>query len=174
MENKTTNLADRIEMRPVDMPPDEEFLIELYYTTREDIHLAEIEEEQKRVLSLMQYKAQKEHYEAKFPDSKHDIILLDGKGIGRLWTTRYEKELLGIDLAILPEFRNLGIGTFLLQNLFDEAGQTGRVFRFHVMKMNTKAIRLYERLNCKYIESDALTHFKMERQPGDKLPGDKK
>jgi ribosomal protein S18 acetylase RimI-like enzyme len=162
------NLTERITLRPVELPADEEFLIGLYYTTREDIHLAEIDEEQKQMFSLMQYKAQKQHYEAEFPDSNHDIILLDGKSIGRLWTARSEAELLGIDLSILPEYRNLGIGTYVLQNLFDEAEQTGRVFRLHVMKMNTKAIRLYERLNCKYIESDASTHFKMERQPDDK------
>lgn len=160
-----SNLTDRIVLRPVDPQSDEEFLIGLYYTTREDIHLADIDEEQKRVFSVMQYKAQKQHFEAEFPDSKHDIILLDGKSIGRLWTTRNETELLGIDLAVLPEYRNLGIGTFLLRALFDEAEKTNRVFRLHVLKMNTKAIRLYERLNCKYIDSEALSHFKMEWKP---------
>lgn len=169
MDNETKNLADRISLRPVEMPADEEFLIDLYYTTRDDIRQAPIDEEQKRSLSLTQYLAQKHHYETHYSNSNHDIILLDGKIVGRLWTARYEAELLGIDLAIMPEYRNLGIGTILMRNLFEEAEQTKRVFNFHVLKTNTAAIRLYERLKCKFIESDAPTHFKMRWRAEDKI-----
>jgi ribosomal protein S18 acetylase RimI-like enzyme len=166
--NRDTNLAQRIELRPVEMPADEEFLIELFYTTRDDIRFAEIDEEQKRAFSLMQYNTRQQHYEKYYPDSKHDIILLDGKRIGQYWTSSEETEIIGIDLSILPEYRNLGIGTFLLTNSFDEAEKTGRDFNFHVLKLNTNAIRLYERLDCKYIESNAPTHFKMQWRPNNK------
>jgi GNAT superfamily N-acetyltransferase len=169
VNNETKSLAERIALRPVEMPADEEFLIALYYTTRDDIRQSPLDEEQKQLLSSMQYFAQKEHYEAYYPDTDHDLILLDGKIIGRLWTARYETELLGIDLAILPEYRNLGIGTMLLHNLFDEAEQTERVFNFHVLKTNAAAIRLYERMNCKFIESNAPTHFKMRWLPDEKI-----
>jgi ribosomal protein S18 acetylase RimI-like enzyme len=169
MDDETTNLADRISLRPVEMPADEEFLIDLYYTTRYDIEQAPIDEVQKRTLSLMQYTAQKHHYEKHYSDSSHDIILLDGINVGRLWTARYETEILGIDMAIMPEHRNKKIGTFLLQNLFDEATRTNRVFNFHVLKTNAAAIRLYKRMKCKFTESDAPTHFKMRWHPQDKL-----
>ena len=169
MKNETTNLADRIRLRPVEMPADEEFLIDLYYTTRDDIHQAPMDEMQKKSLSLMQYTLQKQHYEKYYSNSSHDIILLDGKSAGRLWTARYETELLGIDMAILPEYRNLGIGTILMRTLFDEAERTKRVFHFHVLKTNAAAIRLYERLKCKFIDSDAPTHFKMRWRPEDKI-----
>lgn len=169
MDNEAKNLADRIVLRPVELPADEEFLIELYYTTREDIHQAPMDDEQKKSLSLIQYLAQKEHYIKYYPNSSHDIILFDGEPIGRLWTARYEKEIVGVDLAIMPEYRNMKIGTFLLQNLFDEATRTNRVFNFHVLKTNTKAIRLYERMNCKFIESKTPTHFKMRWHPHDKI-----
>ncbi len=169
MNNETTNLARRIVLRPVEMPADEEFLIGLYYTTREDIHQAPIDDEQKRSLSLMQYISQKEHYIKHYPNSSHDMILFDGARIGRLWTARYETEIVGVDLAIMPEYRNMKIGTFLLQNLFDEATRTNRVFNFHVLKTNAKAIRLYERLKCKFTQSDTPTHFKMRWHPHDKI-----
>lgn len=168
MSSETTNLADKISLRPVVLPDEEDFLINLYYTTRDDIQLAPIDEEQKKTLSLMQYVAQKQHYETYYPDSSHDMILFDGERVGRLWTARYEKELLGIDLAILPEYRNLRIGTFLLKNLFKEAEQTGRVFNFHVLKTNAKAIRLYERLNCKFT-GDVEMHFSMQWRPENDL-----
>lgn len=154
IENKT------LALRPVVLPDDEAFLIELYYTTRDDIQLSTLDEMQKKVLSLMQYSAQKKHYLEYFPDSNHDIILLDEKSIGRFWVARYETEIIGVDLAILPAYRNLGIGTGLLKDVFEEAAQSGRPFNFHVMKMNTAATRLYKRLNCEFTGETA-THFKM-------------
>jgi ribosomal protein S18 acetylase RimI-like enzyme len=163
MNNETKNLAERVSLRPVVLPDEEDFLIELYYTTREDIQLAPIDEEEKRKLSLMQYGLQKEHYTTYYPDSSHDIIMFDGERVGRLWTARYEKELLGIDLAIMPEYRNLKIGTFLLENLGKEAAETNRIFSFHVLKLNVKAIRLYERLNCKFVGETEM-HYTMQWQ----------
>jgi len=169
VNDEIENLAQRISLRPVEMPADEEFLIALFYTTRDDIAQAPIDEEQKRSLSLMQYTAQKYHYETHHSDSSHDIILFDGKSIGRLWTARYETEIIVVDIALRPEYRDLGIGTVLMRSLFDEAEQTKRVLHFHVLKMNTNAIRFYERLKCKYIDSEASTHFKMRWRAEDKI-----
>ena len=163
MENNEKNLAERVKLRPVEMPADEEFLIELYYTTRDDIQEAPLEEDEKRALSLMQYQLQRQHYLNEFPDTDHDMILLDGKPVGRLWIARYDDEIIGVDLAIMPEYRNIKIGTFLLENLFDEAQRTNRIFNFHVLKTNVKAMRLYERLNCKFT-GETFSHFKMQWQ----------
>lgn len=169
MSDETKNLADRVALRPVEMPADEEFLIDLYYTTRSDIRQAPIDEMQKRSLSLSQYILQKQHYETHYSNSSHDIILLEGTSVGRLWTARYETEIVGVDLAIMPEYRNLGIGTMLVRNLCEEAERTKRVFHFHVLKTNTAAIRLYERLKCEFIDSAAPTHFKMRWRAEDKI-----
>lgn len=168
MEKETKDLAARIALRPVVLPDDEEFLIALYYTCREDIQLAPIDEEQKKNLSLMQYLAQKQHYTAQFPGSANDIILFDGKAVGRLWIARFEKEIVGVEFIILPEYRNHRIGTKLLRDLFAEAVATSRDFNFYVLKMNINAQRLYKRLNCKYI-GETPTHFKMQWQPGNEL-----
>jgi len=164
MQTKKEPLAARIILRPVILPDDEEFLIRLYYTTRDDIQLAPIDEEQKKTLSLMQYLAQKQHYTTQFQNSSHDIILFDKKCVGRLWTARYETEILGIDLSILPEYRNHKIGSKLLKDLFAEAAVTKRVFNFHVLRTNIDAMRLYERLNCK-LTGETPTHFKMQWRP---------
>jgi GNAT superfamily N-acetyltransferase len=165
MDNKSENLNERIALRPVVLPDDEEFLIALYYTCREDLQMAPIAEEQKKSISLMQYLAQKQHYEKQFPPSGNDIILLDGKAIGRLWIARLEKEIVGVEFIILPEYRNHKIGTKLLKDLFAEAVATNREFNFYVLKMNEKAQRLYKRLNCEFID-ETPTHFKMQWQRG--------
>ena len=169
MKNETTDLATRIALRPVEMPADEEFLVELYYSTRDDISQAPIDDEQKKTLSLMQYLAQKQHYLTYYPDSSHDIILFDGERVGRLWTDRLETEIIVVDISLLSEYRNLGIGTFLLKKIFDEAEQTKRILNLHVLQTNTGAIRLWERLNFKFIDSEAPTHFKMRWRPDYKI-----
>jgi ribosomal protein S18 acetylase RimI-like enzyme len=165
MENIAKPVVERIALRPVVLPDDEEFLIELYYTTRDDIMLTPISDEQKKMLSLMQYLAQKQHYIEYFPNSLHEIILFDGKRAGRLWTARYETEIAGIDLAILPEYRNQKIGSKLLLDLFTEASASNRVFNIHVLKSNINALRLYQRLNCQFT-GETPTHFKMQWRPG--------
>ena len=164
MDNETKTVGERIVLRPVVLPDDEEFLIELYYTTRDDIQMTPLDEEQKKNLSLMQYLAQKQHYTTYYHNWRHEIILFDGKPVGRLWTARYETEIIGIDLSILPEYRNFKIGTTLLTDLFDEATASNRVFNIHVLKSNDKALRLYERLNCKFT-GETPTHFKMQWRP---------
>lgn len=164
MDNKTTNLAERIELRPAVFPDDEEFLVALYYTTRDDIQAAPIDEEQKKSLSLMQYIAQKHHYVTQFPDSSHDIILLDGERAGRFWTMRSEKDILVIDLAIMPDYRKKRVGTFLLQQAIEEAARTSRVVNLSVLKTGEAAIRLYERLGFR-LSGEIPTHFQMRWQP---------
>ncbi len=168
MDNETKNLSDRVALRPVVLPDDEEFLIALYYTTREDIQLTPLDEEQKKNLSLMQYMAQKQHYTAQFPGSANDIIMFDGKAIGRLWIARFEKEIVGVEFIILPEYRNHKIGTKLLRDLFAEAVASNREFNFYVLKINENAQRLYKRLNCKFID-ETPTHFKMQWRPENEL-----
>lgn len=164
MDNKTTNLAERIALRPAVFPDDEEFLVALYYTTRDDIQAAPIDEEQKKSLSLMQYIAQKHHYISQFPDSTHDIILLDGARAGRFWTMRLETEIRVIDLAIMPDYQNMGIGTFLLREAVEEAARTSRVVNLSVLKTSDAAIRLYKRIGFR-ISGEIYTHFQMQRQP---------
>jgi GNAT superfamily N-acetyltransferase len=163
MEKETKNLADRIELRPVVLSADEDFLIALYFTTRDDINFLPLDEAQKKSILLMQYRAQKQQYEMQFPASRHDIVLLDGKNIGRFWTARLETEIVGVDLALLPEYRNSGIGSFLLNETFEEAAQTGRIFTFHVLKTNP-AIRLYQRIGCEFT-GETVSHFLMRRRP---------
>jgi len=163
MNEENKNLADRIFLRPVVLPDDEDFLIELYFTTRDDINFLPLDAEQKKNILLMQYTAQKQQYTLQFPDSKHDIILFDERRVGRYWTKRFETEILGVDMAIMPEYRNLGIGSFLLQETFDEAAATSRIFTFHVLKTNP-AIRLYRRIGCEFT-GETFSHFVMRWQP---------
>lgn len=153
------DIDSAITLRPVSLPDDEEFLFELYCSTRDDLAMVPLGEQQKRGILRMQYDAQKIGYAAEYPDLVHYIVLYRSTPAGRLIVERRPSEILGVDLALLSEFRNLGIGTAVLMSLFDKAAETGSAFVFHVLKTNP-AIRLYKRLGCT-IEGESATHYKM-------------
>jgi len=67
-----------------------------------------------------------------------------------------------INIVLLPEYRNLGIGTSLLKGLIEEAGRAGKPVRIHVEVFNP-ALRFYERLGFARIEEKGF-HYLMERQ----------
>lgn len=164
MKNEIKIPFEHIALQPVVLPDDEEFLIALYYTTRDDIQLAPINEEQKKLLSFTQYIAQKQHYETFFPGSKHNMIMVKEERVGRLWTARNDSEIICVNISLVPEYRNRGIGTILMTQLFTEAEQSKRVLNLHVLKTNEKALRLYKRLNCK-LTGETFSHFKMQWRP---------
>ena len=163
MNNKSENLAARLALRPVLLPEDEDFLIKVYFTTRDDVSMLAVSQEQKNDFMLMQYRARKQHYDAQFPEAKHDVILLDDQPVGRFIVNRQPDEIICIDVSLLPEYRNQGIGTILLRGLIDEAARTNRVFSLHVIQ-NNRAVRLYKRLGLS-IKGETGFHFKMELPP---------
>ena len=56
-----------------------------------------------------------------------------------------------MDIALLPEYCNRGIGTTLLRGLQTEAAAAGRLLRIHVERFNP-ALRLYARLGFRQID----------------------
>ncbi|MEP7213306.1 MAG: GNAT family N-acetyltransferase [Acidobacteriota bacterium] len=155
--------AEELTFRSVDLAADEEFLYELYTTTRDDLTSLGIDPQQLGGLMRMQYTAQKESYLAAYPGAEHKIISLSGVPVGRMIVQRGKREILFVDLAILPEYRNRGIGSRLILDRIREAEDANGVLTFHVLKTNP-AINLYLRLGCA-ITGDAGMYYRMEWRP---------
>jgi GNAT superfamily N-acetyltransferase len=161
MSDENKKITDRIELRPVVMPDDDQFLQTLYFSTRYDVDLLPFDDAGKKAFMLMQYKAQKTHYDEYFRHSSHDIVLYDGEPAGRYMTDSREDEIIGVDLSLLPPYRSLGIGSTLMKGTFEEAQAANLPFVFHVRQDNFRAIKLYERLGCRIL-GDKDGHYKME------------
>ena len=146
-------------------PDDEEFLLVVYATTRAD-ELAQVpwSDEQKAAFVRMQFDAQRRDYDARHPDAEYDIILLDARPVGRLWVGRDEEEIRLLDIALLPEAQNKGVGGALLRRLIEEAKETGKKLRHMVFVLNPNAQRFYERLGFRVFE-DLGAYRHMEWQP---------
>ena len=150
-----------ITLRPI-ADTDNNFLLRLYATTRMD-ELARVpwSDEQKAAFVVHQFSAQHAHWQANYTNTTWDIIMMDGEPIGRLYVARWQEEIRIIDIALMPEYRNAGIGTHFFRDLFEEGDRTGRKVSIHVEQFNP-ARRLYERLGFVQAEERGV-YLLMER-----------
>jgi GNAT superfamily N-acetyltransferase len=135
-----------VKLRPV-AAEDEEFLLKVYASTRAE-ELAQVpwSDEEKAAFLKWQSSLQRKEYEANYPDIEYDVILFDGQPAGRIWISRDEENIRLLDIAILDEFQNRGVGTVLLRGLIDEATHSNKKLRHMVFVLNEDAKRFYERL----------------------------
>ncbi len=133
---------------------DDLFLYEIFVSTRED-EFRFLEETQKQALLKMQYNAQRSQYDEGYPDAESNIVLADDRPVGRLLVDEGEREILLIDIALLPESRTLGIGTHLLNELLRRAADARKPVRLHVLNSNP-ALRLYQRLGFSQVGGDSM------------------
>jgi len=138
-------LPPSVGFRP-ERDPDEPFLRALYSSTREkEMALVDWPDEEKEAFLAMQFEAQHRHYLEHFPEADYLVIEKDGAAVGRIYLHRQSEALRLIDIALLPEARNMGLGGALLKDLLDEGQASGIPVRIHVEKFNP-AMRLYLRL----------------------------
>jgi GNAT superfamily N-acetyltransferase len=157
--------GEKLILRPV-TPEDEEFLIALYGGTRAaELAQAQWAEGQQEQFVRWQYGLQRREYESRFPDADYRVIVINDRPAGRIWVGRDDEQMRLLDIAIMPEFQNRGVGTLLLQRLIDEASQTNKVLRHMVFVLNNDAHRFYERLGFAIIE-DFGAYKHMEWRPG--------
>jgi ribosomal protein S18 acetylase RimI-like enzyme len=155
----TQDVLGKIALRPVLINQDENFLINLYFSTREDLDNLPLANEIKENILKMQYEAQKQQFESAFPNLEENIILLDQKMSGRLLVSRDKDVIHLVDIALLPQYRNFGVGTSLLLSLREEVVSGGQSIILHVLK-NNPAVRLYQRLGF-VITNEKEMHYQM-------------
>lgn len=144
---------------------DEAFLYRVYASTRSDeLTALGWDAAQQELFLKMQFNIQHRTYTANYPQADSYIIIADGEQAGRLIFNRTDEEIFMIDLALLPEYRGLGIGSALFKDLLAEGAETGRPVILHVLKDNVNAIRLYERLGFN-VCADVGMYFRMECVP---------
>lgn len=156
--------SDRVSLRPT-TPEDREFLLRVYAGTREaELSVVPWNATQKAAFLSQQFDAQEADYRARHPDAEYRIILWEGRPAGRIWVSRLEEEIRLLDIALLPEFQNRGIGSLLVGRLVKEAGRAGKPLRHMVLQDNRDAIRFYGRFGFNIVDQVPY-YFLMERRP---------
>jgi ribosomal protein S18 acetylase RimI-like enzyme len=148
-------------------PEDRDFLFGLYCAARaEDFSLLALPKDQKQQLILMQFTAQQNAYRAQFPGSDYVIVMQNDRPVGRIWIAEMEQEFHLVDIALLPEARNAGIGALLIRQLQTEARRAGKAVRSTVFRFNSGSLRFHERLGFRISAEDPVQYY-MEWRPGD-------
>jgi ribosomal protein S18 acetylase RimI-like enzyme len=156
-------------MMPITLRPataeDENFLFDLYCAVRgAEFALLPLPSEQKQQLIRMQYQAQQSAYQTQFPQSGYEVVMRGEQPVGRVWIARLQNELHLVDIAVMPDAGNTGIGTFLVRQLQEEARGAGKPIRSTVFRFNPGSLRFHQRLGFVVISEDEM-QFQMEWQP---------
>ena len=139
----------------------DEFLYRLYASTRlDEIKAWRWDDTTVGHFLRLQWYAQSRHYANTWPDTEHYIITYDNQLSGRLMTSCTEHEILLIDISILPEYQNQGIGTALIEELQTLARTSERVIQLTVNRTSS-AVRLYRRLGFVIRREDEL-HYQIQ------------
>jgi ribosomal protein S18 acetylase RimI-like enzyme len=124
-------------------PADAEFEQFLYASTRED--LRPLGDEVFEGLIGMQFRAQSMAIRLDHPNAQRQIVMVDKSPVGRLVVDLSGAQVELLDLAVLPDFRNHGIGTGVLRGVCAQADRLNRAVRLLVEKQS-RSVRLFERL----------------------------
>jgi len=142
-DDQADALAQSITLRRVTVD-DEAFLLHLFGTTREEFKF--LNSTELDALLAMQFNLRQQQYRNGYPGGEDSLIIADGQPIGRIFINEDEDELTLVDVALLPEHRNQGIGSFLIDQLLVRAAAAKKSVRLHVFH-SSPARRLYERLD---------------------------
>jgi ribosomal protein S18 acetylase RimI-like enzyme len=116
----------------------------------------------------MQFEAQRQSFLAAYPESNHSIVSVAGVPMGRRLVARTSDGLHLVDIALLAAYRNRGIGTRLIEELFDNCSRSECALNLNVLRGNP-AMRLYQRLGFQEIGADAM-YIQMSWKRGTRRP----
>jgi ribosomal protein S18 acetylase RimI-like enzyme len=105
-----------------------------------------------QAISAWDHDVQQEQFRARFKLTEWRIIVAaNGTDIGAYAVRRTKEMSVLTDLYLLPQYQRQGIGSLIVKTLLAEADSTKRPLMLVVLKSNTRAKELYERLGMRVI-----------------------
>jgi ribosomal protein S18 acetylase RimI-like enzyme len=130
----------------------------IYATTREDeLRQVEWSVEQKKAFTDWQSQQQELHYTTHYPHCERLVVARE-QPIGRIYVDTTSGEVRLMDVTLLPEHRNQGVGSRLMEAFLAYADGLGRQSSLHVEPFNP-AKRMYERLGFRVVETRGLYEY---------------
>jgi GNAT superfamily N-acetyltransferase len=147
-------MRESVTLRPV-CSNDEAFVLDLFRSAHKHTFASLDMPEEENELLRMQFKAQQSQYRSQYPDAHFDLVLKDEVAIGTLYAMRGPEKFVLIDIMLLAEHRNAGIGAKLVKKLIREANAAKKALQAHVLKTNP-ACRLWRRLGFEIVADDGV------------------
>lgn len=161
-QEQTVYMQD-ITYRPIE-ESDSSFLFDVYASAQqEELALSGWPKRLQEGFLRQQFEAEKMFFTEQFSQADLRIVLFEGEPIGRLYLDKKVSEIEVLDIALLPEYRNRGIGTELIRDILEEAQECNKAVHIHVRRRNP-SVRLYYRLGFYRIADDG-NNCLMEWEP---------
>lgn len=140
-------------------PDDELFLLQVYACTRA-AELAQVpwSDEQKAAFLQMQFNAQHSHYHERYSDADYKVILRDEEQVGRLYMAREAGFIKILDITVLPQFRNSGIGSELTRGILDEAAESGQSVQIYVETFSP-SLELFKKIGFSILQEEGINYL---------------
>jgi ribosomal protein S18 acetylase RimI-like enzyme len=155
-----------VTLRPAVFLTDETFLHYLFSDAHQEFQQLPLPPEEIDSVVSMQFHLQQQGYESQFPESRHDLILLDEEPVGRIWVNRAEEDMTVVDIALLAQHRNRGIGAMLYLRVMEEARAARLPVRCSVERYNIGSFRFHDRLGFRVYEETETMQFMEWVPPG--------
>jgi len=121
--------------------------LEQLYATNREAEFSQVQwtDAQKRVFLQQQFQLQDRAYRAQFPGTAFELIVLDGRWVGRLSVWEGAEEIRLLEIALLPEAQRRGTGTQIMELLLHSAAVQHKPVTLHV-QVSSPALAWYQRL----------------------------
>ncbi len=156
-------MHSNVSTRPEHLPDDGDFLLSVYASTRPELTGLGWPAKQQDAFIRMQFDAQTRHYRKFFPDAAYSVIRVDSEPAGRYIVNHADDQILIVDIALLPQFRRMGIGSGLVRRLLDQADASHLPVRCHILH-DSIARRFWEHAGFAAQGRDGV-YVAMERAP---------
>jgi ribosomal protein S18 acetylase RimI-like enzyme len=163
--------AGMLTMRP-EREDDRDFRYQLFCDSRQPEFALLLPPPVFQQVMTQQFHAQTVSYREQFPRARFDIVELAGRPVGRIVVDRPGSMIHIVDQAVVPELRNRGIGTALMQALMEEARRAQLPVRLEVASSNDPSLRLYLRLGFVEVETVPL-YMQLEWRPPADAPAER-
>ncbi|MBV8633352.1 MAG: GNAT family N-acetyltransferase [Burkholderiaceae bacterium] len=152
-----------LQLRPI-TDDDEGFLSALYASTREaEMNELDWDAAQKADFLALQFRMQHQYYQQHYKQACFDIVMLGEKPVGRLYHQWGGHEVRIMDIALLPEHRNQGLGSALIGALLQLADRRGLEVSLHAEYYNP-VLAMYGRLGFQEVGENGV-YRKLVRNP---------
>lgn len=133
---------------------DEPFVYDVYTSSRVvEISAWGWKEDENTDFLKMQFEMRQKSYELMYPNLESRIIERNGESIGTMLISQNGSAILLVDITILPNYQNQGIGRLMIRKLQEQARKTKRPIRLSTLHTN-RAQQLYLHLGFQVIDQN--------------------
>jgi ribosomal protein S18 acetylase RimI-like enzyme len=153
-----TPLGTLAYLRPCEAS-DDPFLYDVFATTWESEVAALPNQNLAQHVLRIQHIAQERRFSGRYPDYERYVVLVGDTPAGRLYVHQHGSTMHVIDLTLMPEHRNKGLGSQVLRDLFDLAARADMTVTLRVGRRNRQATDLANKLGFRLVNVDDLDNY---------------